>query len=531
MLARAVLAAGIATCLAAWIAGAPIPYFDYDDATLGIFVNDLSFHGDLDASFEGTDGVDRFRVGWAAQRLPFTLPLSWIERALGLAPWQVEDLLRAAALCFGLAGSLLAARVLLPPPRFGAGARWALVAALAAHPSLALFARTGASFFLFVYALFWLGTLAAFRALEGFSLGWIYIAGGVAALCALNPYPPLLCLPLATALLAAWEGRLAAALRNRHVWAAAALGLAAAGAVTAALAAAYDTSLPAFLDRLASFRAGRGHAVALSQLISAGPLEKLTKLLNQQWLFRWDLLGDRTRKDFPWTLGAFQPVILLWALLAAAGILAALRERSPEDRRALSVAAAVLLLFFSLSFPEGRYVLVLLPCWGYFGLRGVGLVARRNTPRQLALGLALLCLCGATEWRIRQTYLPMIHSVWQNFEGMRQIAPILAALPQSQGGLLMAMPYKEGQNEMQFRMLMPAGIEWPLPRRFLRELARPQPGVRFAALAYADRPLQLAEFLSQGFTRRAELRGEASGRALWLLVREPPAPAAAGAPQ
>ncbi len=533
MLARAVLAAGIAACLAAWIAGVQIPYFDYDDATQGIFVNDLSFHGDFDASFEGhANRQDRYRVGFAAQRLTFSLPLSWIQRALGLAPWQVEDLLRAAALCFGLAGSLLAARTLLPPPRFGAGARWALVAALAAHPSLALFARTGASFYLFVYALFWLGTLAAFRWLAGGPLVWIYVAGGVAALCALNPYPPLLCWPMAAALLAAWEGRLAAALRSRHVWAAAALGLVGVGAVTAALAAAYDTSLPTFLDRLASFRADRGNAVALSQLVSAGPLEKLTKLLNQQWLFRWDLLGDRSREDGVWTLGAFQPVILLWALLAAGGIFAALREPSPEDRRALSVAAAVLLLFFSLSFPEGRYVLVLLPCWGYFGLRGLRLVARRDTPRQLALGLALLCLCGATEWRIRQTYLPMIRSVWQTFEGMRQIAPILAALPPSQGGLLMAMPYRPHlQNGLQFRMLMPAGIVWPPPRDFLRELARAQPGVRFAALAYADEPQQLAEFLSQGFARRADLRGEVSGRALWLLLREPPAPAAAGAPQ
>jgi MFS family permease len=529
MLARAALATGIIACLSTWVVGTPISYFDLDDATQGIFINDLSFRGDFDASFEGhTDQQDRYRVGFAAQRLAYSLPLSWIQRGLTLKPWQVENLLRAVALVFGLGGSLLAAFALLPAPRFGSGARLTLVAALAAHPSLALCARTGASFYLFAYALFWLGTLAAFRWLDNGRPGWILAAAGVATLSALNPYPPLLCWPLGAALLALWNGRLTATLRSRQLWAATALALIAACAATAAMAAAYDTSLSTFLERLANFRSDRGHAVAFSQLVSAGPLEKLTKLVNQQWLFRFDRLGDLSRGDRAWTLGTLQPAVLVWGLVAAVGLVAALRERSPEDRRALSITVAVLLLFFSFSFPEGRYVLALLPCWGYFGLRGVGHLVRRDTPRQFTLAVSLLLLCGITEYCIKATYVPRIRTIWQNHEGMREIAPILAALPGSRG-ILMWMPYRhQTTTDLHFRMLMPQGVEWVPPERFARELAAPQQGVRFGALTYADEPGRLAQFLGRGFSRTAKLRGEASGRELWLLLREPVVPAAAG---
>src|SRR5262245_18028552 len=106
MLARAALAAGVAACLATWVLGAEIPYFDYDAATQGIFVDDLAYRGDFDASFEGLPGrQDRYRTGFAAQRLAFSLPLSWLQRGLALERWQVEDLLRAAALVFAFACS------------------------------------------------------------------------------------------------------------------------------------------------------------------------------------------------------------------------------------------------------------------------------------------------------------------------------------------------------------------------------------------------------------------------------------------
>ncbi len=530
MLARVVLAAGIAACLATWLGGAAIPYFDYDDATQGIFVNDLSFRGDFDASFERRpDKQDRYRTGFAAQRLAYSLPLSWLQRGLGLAAWQVEDLLRAAALAFGLAGSWLAACALLPAPRFARAQRLALVAALAAHPSLALFARTGASFYLFAYALFWLGAWAGFRWVETGRPLWLWTAAAAAALCALNPYPPLVCWPLAALLFAAWQGRLARALRSPALYAAIASAGAAAAAVTALLAAAYDRSLAAFLARLAEFRAQRAHSLGLGPLLDYTPLEKLEKLVDQQLLFRIDRLGDLSRDDAVWTLGAPQPVVWLFALAAAAGIAAALRERALDDRRALAASGALLLLFFSIGFPEGRFALALLPCWGYFALRGAALALRRDEPRALATGAALALLALGTERALRERYLPRIRPIQARVEGLRGAAEQLAAQPDGGRGTGFALPLpRHWMPELHFRMLMPEGASWLPLRRFEAALAAPDARRPLAALVYAHDREALARLEASGFTRSAELRGEVSGQPLWLLQRAGAQPPAAG---
>lgn len=152
-------------------------------------------------------------------------------------------------------------------------------------------------------------------------------------------------------------------------------------------------------------------------------------------------------------------------------------------------------------------------------------MSHRGVASQLALGPGLLLLAGATEYRIETTYLPKVRTVWQNFEGMREIAPILAALPGRERGIVMAFPYpRQLITDLHFRMLMPEGVEWPRPADFTRALAAPRPGVRFGALAYADDPEWRAPFLDWGFSRVAELRGGVSGRELWLLLREPGSP-------
>jgi hypothetical protein len=520
-LARGGLVAGITLCLLTWLAGARTPYFDYDDATQGIFVNDVSFRGDLDASFEGRpDRQDVYRTGFAAQRLAFTLPLSWVQRGLALRPWNVEGLLRAAALVFALGGSWLAALTLLPRPEGSRGERFVLVAALAAHPSLALFARSGASFYVFAYALFWLGTLAMFRWLTGGKTLWIYVAGAAAAACLLNPYPPLLCWPLAAVIVAVWDGRLRASARSPHLYAAAALAFVLTALATFGMARAYDTSVAAFLSRQAGFRAQRGSAVALSQLVSVNPADKLVKLADQQLLSRVDQLGDPSRDESVWVLGALQPAVIPWALAAIYGIWVALRRRAVEDRRALAVTGVLLLLFFSFSFPEGRYVLALLPCWGYFALRGVGALVRGDTARRVVLAVGLLLLGAGTEYQVRHAYVPRSLQAWTSFEGMQAAAPLVAALPGGGRGTGLFMPYPVwNQPELRFRMVMPPGVTW-LPRTRAEEWAqRPGPGAPMAALAYADETAWVNYLLARGFTRRAEVRGEASGRAILFLVK------------
>jgi hypothetical protein len=518
MLARALLVTGVAGCFATWLVGSEIPIFDYDDATQGIFIQDLASGRDYAASFEGRDDrQDRYRVGFAAQRLAYTLPLALLHRGLALERWQVEDLLRAAALVFALTGSCLASVTLLPAPRFELAERAAMVAALAVHPSLALFARTGASFYVFAYALFWLGCWCGCRWLDSGRSAWLYASAGVAALCALNPYPPLVAWPLGIAAAALAKGRLGEVLRDRRTYLAAggAIGLAALS--SALLGLVFDTSLARYFERLAQFRADRGHSLGLAPLLQISPLDKLRELLDQQLWFAPNALGDRSRDDSLWVMGAPVPAAWLLALAALAGLRAALRERGTGDLRALAITGALLALLFTIAFPEGRFALALLPCWVYFALRGLERVRASATLRRAALGALLLLLAANTEHAIQRDYLPRALPLAARLEGLRDSARALGGRSEQNVDVLLPTP-PHWISALTFRMRMPVGAVWIGPKRFAERLSGSDDERALAVVTYADDP-SLPELERAGLRPLAELRGELSGRAMRVFLK------------
>ncbi len=102
MHARVARTAGIAACLASPRLRTRIPTFGRDDATQGIFLTERPFRGDCDASFAGVpDKRERTRRRFAAQRLAFSLPASWLQRGieLALAPFPHAGFTRSAELC------------------------------------------------------------------------------------------------------------------------------------------------------------------------------------------------------------------------------------------------------------------------------------------------------------------------------------------------------------------------------------------------------------------------------------------------
>ena len=117
--ARASAAFLVAACLVAcagyvYDIGRYPRYVDFDSATLGIFVNDLSYHQFGYSFTSSVRDVERpeqewYRLRWAASALPLTLPLSWLQRAFRIPPEHAGLLIRGAASFFGLACAIVAA--------------------------------------------------------------------------------------------------------------------------------------------------------------------------------------------------------------------------------------------------------------------------------------------------------------------------------------------------------------------------------------------------------------------------------------
>jgi hypothetical protein len=111
--------------------------------------------------------------------------------------------------------------------------------------------------------------------------------------------------------------------------------------------------------------------------------------------------------------------------------------------------------------------------------------------------------------------------LWVGAEGIREAAPLVAALPDGGRGIRMAMPRPHRvEPDLYFRMAMPVGASW-LPRPdFATLLAQSTPLPRLAAIAYADEVPWLDFLTARNFRKTASMRGRTSGRELWLLVRD-----------
>lgn len=520
---RVVVLLGLIACGLALLP-APVDYprlFDPDDASQGIFVNDLTFRGDYDASFEGArEYQDAYRGDWAAQRLSYSLPISALQRWLGIARHDVESLLTVLAVLFAVTGCGLAAVALTPGQTGATPERLAIVGISIVHPSMLLFTRTGASFYLFAHALFWGVMAAALRYSESRQRRWLVAATLLVALFVANPYPPLAALPFALLFAFASSGRLAAARRNWRIYLAVGSAVALAALLTLGLGLAYDGSALGFAERVLRFQGERSASIGIAQLTGVDPTDKLLKWANQHFLFLVDDLGDPTRSDTGWTLNAHHAGFLGLLPVMAFGAVAGLRAHEPQARLAASVVAAFALVFLTVSFPEGRYTLALIPCYAAFAVRGVREAAGHGFAFPLALGVILSLLSLETQIHLARVYEPRSEEIWRPFDGIRELAPRLAA--HAGRPVRVRLPGDpDYASNLYFRMVMDPAWRWLPADRFDATLDR-QPREIRVVVVEAEAVAELAKWHVLGFAERTRLEAGRGSRPLVVLERGRP---------
>ncbi|MCH2173118.1 hypothetical protein MK489_20250 [Myxococcota bacterium] len=425
---RTVLVISVVAC-ASLLLPHPVDYprvFDPDDATQGIFVNDLSFRDHFAASFlDSAEYQDRYRADWAAHRLPFSLLASALQRGFAIPPHAVGDLLLALGACFALLGSWLASVCLTRGTSATTTTRLAIVGISLAHPSLALLARTGASFYLFAYALFWGSLCFAIRYAETHRTRDLVGAAGCVAVFIANPYPPILALVPCLVILYATLGQLRETLRTPRIYAAVGLATFSAASGMAVLGMVFETSLATYVARLWRFQQARGAAVSWAQLFETSLIDKLHKWVDQHFLFLVDGLGDPTRSDILWTLGSYHAGFLGFLPLIAYGAWLGLRRHESSARIALAVLAGFGLVFLTVSFPEGRYTVALVPCYAALALTALRQIVPNPEPRRLILAAVLGLLALETQHAIAHAYGPSRQRIWAPPQGMLEAVPAL----------------------------------------------------------------------------------------------------------
>ncbi len=403
------------------------PYLDYDSATLGIFVNNLSYNKGYDDHFRGYKYSEhRYRTWWAAEFLPLGIPFSLIQRILGIPPWGVTGLLRVLGILFGLLGCLAAASLLRPAEGWDLRDKLLFLGFLAAAPPYILFVRTVVPHFMFVFLLFWLMVSWMAAYCRTGKKAYLYLLGIGSACFALVPYPPAFFLPPAFLLLVVWSKRFKETVLSIHGPAALLLGALLFFSATLLIAWSQGEPYLHLMEKAFKFLRTRGGSVSLAKLDPSLLPDKLQKLLDQHLLFLRDDLGDWTRDDALWTLGAVHVMWLLSLPLGLFGFVKGLLEKRESARVFTSVLAASYATALTVSFPEGRYLLPVVPCYAYFVLLGIRSLPGLRRWRWVAGGLFLILFSANTFYLIcSPSYDGYMAELWKNRGGIREAAAFI----------------------------------------------------------------------------------------------------------
>ncbi|MBI5504337.1 MAG: hypothetical protein HY899_06025 [Deltaproteobacteria bacterium] len=500
------------------------PYMDYDSATIGIFVNNLTFHGDVDYFFDQPMmSEDHYRMWWAAQFLPAAVVLSSLQRILHIAPDRVGELLAAATMVFGLLGCGLAAAIARRRAGFGLVEALFIVAFCATLPPFLLYLRTEVPHFLYSFCMLWLAVYLIVRFLESMAARWLFGLAAAGALYALLPYQPIVWLPIVGLWLTLQRGLVASVLRSRSttITVAAVAGLALFATVQYTVATHYDDSYPQWRAKVSRFMDVRAKfALSRDNASLAGLADKAAQLAHQHFFFRHDELGDETREDDLWTLPQPHVVWLLLLPLGLLGLWRGLRDRDPTAHVFASVMAAGYLLAFTVSTAEGRYLLGVVPCYAYFVCAGVHHLVTSRAARTGVLGAVLLASSANTFVLVRGQYETHMKKTWEEMAGMRETLALIRDRygdhSRDDAVVYLAWPRDSYESWLYLEMLGNMQVAVFKPADLGAEFAS---GERLFSVVEFGKQRALDGWRSYGFEVFGQVVDDATGRQFYVLTK------------
>lgn len=419
------------------------PYIDFDAATEGTFINSYVHQGRYDYYFNLAK-QKYSTVTFAAQRLPFTLAIAPIVRLFCVEPFNMPEFFKVLAAVFAILGCCCATTLMgFGDSGSGCGnvaekekndtwiARAFVVAFSIGTPALFIFIRGGIAFNLMAFFLFWL-TIALFVYYCRTDRIWpLYAMSFVVAYFLLNKYPPLAGLPLTALSILVFYKKIFISAKNIHCYLSLFLCL---GIYVASdriigefVAGDYET----YSQRRQEQTQDRQFVFSVErQILNARFLDKVEKLVNQHILFKVDKLGDRTHEDDVYTLGAIHyPFLCMLPLLVIGAIKGEKRQNvvDKDDNTYLFLLITVtyLFVFLTISFPEGRYITPVIPCYAYFIWCGVTRFFSSVSARCGVAAFLLFCHAGSTYWLTATVYNDYMHEVWKSKNGIKELAMVL----------------------------------------------------------------------------------------------------------
>jgi len=499
---------------------------DFDGATLGIFVNNLTYQPRYDYYF-AKSGVaqNEYRAAWSAFALPSSVLVSGVQQLLRIPYYRVDRLLKITCFVLGLLGSLCAANIAR-----GAGVRWfdaAFVAGfVAVSPAYLLYLRTAFLPIVTSFSLFWAAVMLMVAYTRDLGRRRLYGVAIVLACYGLAPYAALTSMPVVLLGIVLIQGRLGRTMRDPHFYAAAAIGVVAWWSVVLVLAVHYDGSYQNYMSKVSEFLMVRGpHVLSFDGFTWSELRWKLVKLVDQHVLFLRDALGDAYRPDDLWTLNAVHVTWLGLLPLTLYGVYRGLAAGDEATRLSALVLATTYVMALTVGSPEGRYIVTAVPCYALL----LGVAARTLLPnptrRMVALALILLVTATNTYWLVGGRYETDMMTKWKTRAAMREALAAIRVERAHDEEAYLEWPALQYKDWLYLQML--ANFEVVVLERMemVRMASAPKDERHrraFFIARDADARPEIRGLRLQGFELVGEVTDSVSARRLAVLVKHVP---------
>ena len=415
------------------------PYLDFDAATEATFINSYVHYGHYDYYFD-TATLKYNPINFGAQRLPFTLTISPIVKFFHIKTFYMPEFFKILASMFAILGCVCASTLIVKKSNAIKGsnrdffASAFVVAFSVCTPSLFIFMRGGIAFNLMAFFLFWL-VISLFVHYCRTDKTWpLYAMSFAVAYFALNKYPPLAGLPPALFCVLVFYEKIFSSAKNIHCYLALILCLGVYVSTDRIIGEFVVKDYDTYLKRCAKQTQDRQFVFSFKrQFLHTKFSDKVEKLVNQHVLFKLDDLGDTSREDDVYTLGVIHypflfmlPLLILGAVKGEKSLKNSTNNKCSHTKNIahlfLLIALSFISVFLTISFPEGRYITPLIPCYAYFIWCGLTWLCSCKAVLHCVAALLLFVNAGTTYWLITTNYNNHMHKVWKDKEGLKELA-------------------------------------------------------------------------------------------------------------
>jgi hypothetical protein len=285
----------------------------------------------------------------------------------------------------------------------------------------------------------------------------------------------------------------------------------------------FDGNLTRYKNNITAFRNSRSFTYNFTTNFELK--KKLIKTLNQHFLLKRDKLGDQTREDDVETAGSFHLITFLMLPLSILGIFIGIRNKDQMTLICLCITLSTLAVFLSISFPQGRYIAILIPAYSYFSIYFLAQLTAKKTFLYSCFLLLTISLISSYTI-ITGPYNEFVSKKWINRDGIKDTLVAISQLkkdPSSRKTYIVMPNIKTYRALLYYYLVSNFDYEWVQKKQMKEMILSKQGDTNTLYLAFFSfLKKDNSDILKMGFIKVASLNTKIENRPIEIWKYKSP---------